>query len=157
MIHGTAHLGDNFRKSAGAISWVRLNNCTRIKRMTCLSEVWSTSSEGAGWNCKTNCPCKFGNKIIVNNLVRWDRWGLRITGQQADRLADTFLEKNTNASVQRQTESPTAGRRSHQIFGWMIASLRSGASVLWRWDVHRYCRRLPHTSRSETGLVWQEL
>ena len=41
------------------------------------------------WNYKTNCPCKFGNKIIVNNLVRWDRWGLHlITGQQADRLAD---------------------------------------------------------------------
>ncbi len=28
-------------------------------------------------------------KIIVNNLVRWDRWGFHlITGQQADRLAD---------------------------------------------------------------------
>ncbi|MHB1979892.1 DUF4942 domain-containing protein [Escherichia coli] len=34
-------------------------------------------------------PCKFGSKIIVNNLVRWDRWGFHlITGQQADRLAD---------------------------------------------------------------------
>ncbi|HEN1278005.1 TPA: DUF4942 domain-containing protein, partial [Escherichia coli] len=44
---------------------------------------------GLSWNYKTNCPCKFGNKIIVNNLVRWDRWGLHlITGQQADRLAD---------------------------------------------------------------------
>lgn len=27
------------------------------------------------WNYKTNSPCKFGSKIIVNNLVRWDRWG----------------------------------------------------------------------------------
>lgn len=41
------------------------------------------------WNYKTNSPCKFGSKIIVNNLVRGDRWGLHlITGQQADRLAD---------------------------------------------------------------------
>ena len=44
---------------------------------------------GLSWNYKTNSPCKFGSKIIVNNLVRWDRWGLHlITGQQADRLAD---------------------------------------------------------------------
>ncbi|WP_261290182.1 DUF4942 domain-containing protein, partial [Escherichia coli] len=41
------------------------------------------------WNYKTNCPCKFGSKIIVNNLVRWDRWGFHlITGQQTDRLVD---------------------------------------------------------------------
>ncbi|MQJ16447.1 DUF4942 domain-containing protein, partial [Escherichia coli] len=25
---------------------------------------------GLNWNYKTNCPCKFGSKIIVNNLVR---------------------------------------------------------------------------------------
>ncbi|WP_106371964.1 DUF4942 domain-containing protein, partial [Escherichia coli] len=44
---------------------------------------------GLSWNYKTNSPCKFGSKIIVNNLVRWDRWGFHlITGQQADRLAD---------------------------------------------------------------------
>ncbi|ENU2893594.1 DUF4942 domain-containing protein, partial [Escherichia coli] len=44
---------------------------------------------GLSWNYKTNSPCKFGSKIIVNNLVRGDRWGLHlITGQQADRLAD---------------------------------------------------------------------
>ena len=30
---------------------------------------------GLNWNYKTNCPCKFGRKLIVNNLVRWDRWG----------------------------------------------------------------------------------
>ncbi|WP_248841902.1 DUF4942 domain-containing protein [Escherichia coli] len=44
---------------------------------------------GLSWNYKTNCPCKFGSKIIVNNLVRWDRWGFHlITGQQTDRVAD---------------------------------------------------------------------
>ncbi|HGY8187818.1 TPA: DUF4942 domain-containing protein, partial [Escherichia coli] len=38
---------------------------------------------------KTNSPCKFGSKIIVNNLVRWDQWGFHlISGMQADRLAD---------------------------------------------------------------------
>lgn len=41
------------------------------------------------WNYKTNSPCKFGSKIIVNNLVRWDRWGFHLnSGQQADRLTD---------------------------------------------------------------------
>ncbi|WP_042092280.1 DUF4942 domain-containing protein, partial [Escherichia coli] len=44
---------------------------------------------GLNWNYKTNSPCKFGSKIIVNNLVRWDRWGFHlISGMQADRLAD---------------------------------------------------------------------
>ncbi len=44
---------------------------------------------GLSWNYENNSPCKFGSKIIVNNLVRWDRWGFHlITGQQADRLAD---------------------------------------------------------------------
>lgn len=65
---------------------------------------------GLSWNYKTNCPCKFGNKIIVNNLVRWDRWGLHlITGQQADRLAD---RKNA-ASVQRQTDPRQPGKYHH--------------------------------------------
>ncbi len=41
------------------------------------------------WDYKTNSPCKFGSKIIVNNLVRWDQWGFHlISGMQADRLAD---------------------------------------------------------------------
>ncbi|MBC1164027.1 DUF4942 domain-containing protein, partial [Escherichia coli] len=43
---------------------------------------------GLSWDYKTNCPCKFGSKIIVNNLVRWDHRFHLITGQQADRLAD---------------------------------------------------------------------
>ena len=44
---------------------------------------------GLSWNYKTNSPCKFGSKIIINNLVRWDRWRFHlITGQQTDRLAD---------------------------------------------------------------------
>ena len=44
---------------------------------------------GLSWNYKTNCPCKFGSKIIVNNLVKWDQWGFHlISRMQADRLAD---------------------------------------------------------------------
>ncbi|EJA1290820.1 DUF4942 domain-containing protein [Escherichia coli] len=43
---------------------------------------------GLSWNYKTNRPCKFGSKIIVNNLVRWDHRFHLITGQQADRVAD---------------------------------------------------------------------
>ncbi len=44
---------------------------------------------GLSWNYKNNSPCKFGSKIIVNNLVRWDRWGFHLNnGPQADRLAD---------------------------------------------------------------------
>ncbi len=31
--------------------------------------------KGLSWDYKTNNPCYFGKKIIVNNLVKHDRWG----------------------------------------------------------------------------------
>ncbi|ECB1915963.1 DUF4942 domain-containing protein, partial [Salmonella enterica subsp. enterica serovar Newport] len=38
---------------------------------------------------KTNNPCKFGSKIIVNGLVKCDRWGYSLNWSwQRDRLAD---------------------------------------------------------------------
>ncbi|EBH1517930.1 DUF4942 domain-containing protein [Salmonella enterica subsp. enterica serovar Pensacola] len=41
------------------------------------------------WNYKSNSPCKFGSKIIVNGLVKCDRWGYSLNwGWQRDRLAD---------------------------------------------------------------------
>ncbi|EBD6544445.1 DUF4942 domain-containing protein [Salmonella enterica] len=41
------------------------------------------------WNYKSNSPCKFGSKIIVNGLVKYDRWGFGLNwGWQRDRLAD---------------------------------------------------------------------
>ncbi|EJM4069800.1 DUF4942 domain-containing protein [Salmonella enterica] len=41
------------------------------------------------WNYKSNSPCKFGAKIIVNGLVKYDRWGYSLNwGWQRDRLAD---------------------------------------------------------------------
>ncbi|WP_408626212.1 DUF4942 domain-containing protein [Dryocola clanedunensis] len=41
------------------------------------------------WDYKTNSPCKFGNKIIVNGLVDHSRWGFRLNwGRRRDQLAD---------------------------------------------------------------------
>ncbi|HCM2865159.1 TPA: DUF4942 domain-containing protein [Salmonella enterica subsp. enterica serovar Stanley] len=41
------------------------------------------------WDFKSNSPCKFGKKIIVNGLVKCDRWGFGLNwGWQRDRLAD---------------------------------------------------------------------
>ncbi|WP_195440249.1 DUF4942 domain-containing protein [Klebsiella oxytoca] len=38
---------------------------------------------------KSNSPCRFGRKIIVNGLVKHDRWGFGLNwGRQRDRLAD---------------------------------------------------------------------
>ncbi|SQH91523.1 prophage protein [Salmonella enterica subsp. salamae] len=31
--------------------------------------------KGLSWDYKTNNPCCFGKKIIINNLVKHDRWG----------------------------------------------------------------------------------
>ncbi|EFH3552826.1 DUF4942 domain-containing protein [Escherichia coli] len=45
--------------------------------------------KGLSWNYKTNSPCKFGGKIIVSGLVKYDRWGFGLNwGWQRDRLAD---------------------------------------------------------------------
>lgn len=45
--------------------------------------------KGLSWDFKTNSPCKFGVKIIVNGLVKHDRWGFGLNwGLQRDRLAD---------------------------------------------------------------------
>lgn len=45
--------------------------------------------KGLSWNYKTNSPCKFGVKIIVTGLVKFDRWGFGLNwGWQRDRLAD---------------------------------------------------------------------
>ncbi len=41
------------------------------------------------WDFKTNSPSKFGGKIIVTGLVKYDRWGFGLNwGWQRDRLAD---------------------------------------------------------------------
>ncbi|EEU9073109.1 DUF4942 domain-containing protein [Salmonella enterica] len=41
------------------------------------------------WDYKSNSPCKFGKKIIVNGLVKCDRWGYSLNWSwQRDRLAD---------------------------------------------------------------------
>lgn len=45
--------------------------------------------KGLSWNYKTSSPCKFGTKIIVTGLVKFDRWGFGLNwGWQRDRLAD---------------------------------------------------------------------
>ncbi|CAI1619729.1 DUF4942 domain-containing protein [Serratia marcescens] len=41
------------------------------------------------WNYKSNSPCKFGKKIIVDGVVKHDRWGFVLNwGWQRDRLTD---------------------------------------------------------------------
>ncbi|UPQ70169.1 DUF4942 domain-containing protein [Kluyvera ascorbata] len=45
--------------------------------------------KGLSWNYKSNSPCKFGKKIIVDGLVKYNRWGFSLNwGWQLDRLAD---------------------------------------------------------------------
>ncbi|HDL7930336.1 TPA: DUF4942 domain-containing protein [Yersinia enterocolitica] len=45
--------------------------------------------KGLNWDYKTNNPCYFGKKIIVNNLVKHDRWGYSLNwGWRRDQLAD---------------------------------------------------------------------
>ncbi|MDJ6542945.1 DUF4942 domain-containing protein [Salmonella enterica] len=45
--------------------------------------------KGLSWDYKSNNPCKFGKKIIVTGLVKYDRWGFGLNwGWQRDHLAD---------------------------------------------------------------------
>jgi len=40
------------------------------------------------WDYKTNNPCSFGKKLIVNNLVTHCRWGFNLNwGWRRDELA----------------------------------------------------------------------
>ncbi|MBX9498684.1 DUF4942 domain-containing protein [Yersinia enterocolitica] len=45
--------------------------------------------KGLSWDYKTNSPCQFGKKIIVNGLVDHNRWGFKLNwGWRRDQLAD---------------------------------------------------------------------
>ncbi|USL58878.1 DUF4942 domain-containing protein [Pantoea ananatis] len=45
--------------------------------------------KGLSWDYKTNSPCSFGKRIIVNNLVTHNRWGFSLNwGWRRDQLAD---------------------------------------------------------------------
>ena len=45
--------------------------------------------KGLSWDYKTNSPCSFSKKIIINNLVSHNRWGFSLNwGWRRDQLAD---------------------------------------------------------------------
>lgn len=45
--------------------------------------------KGLSWDYKTNSPCSFGKKIIINNLVKHNRWGFSLNwGWRREQLAD---------------------------------------------------------------------
>nr|WP_262254852.1 DUF4942 domain-containing protein [Serratia proteamaculans] len=45
--------------------------------------------KGLSWDFKTNSPCSFGKKMIINCLVAYNRWGYSLCGGwRRDQLAD---------------------------------------------------------------------
>lgn len=45
--------------------------------------------KGLSWDYKTNSPCSFGKKVIINNLVSHNRWGFSLNwGWRREQLAD---------------------------------------------------------------------
>ncbi|WP_279051909.1 DUF4942 domain-containing protein [Cedecea davisae] len=45
--------------------------------------------KGLSWDYKTNSPCKFGKKIIVDGLVQYDHWGFHFRhGRRREQLSD---------------------------------------------------------------------
>ena len=96
------------------------------------------------WNYKTNSPCKFGSKIIINNLVRWDRWGFHlITGQQTDRLAD--LERMLH--LFSGTPIPGNGKNITIHQDGTSSLFRVKSAMKMRCSVSDTLRRAPRISR----------
>lgn len=45
--------------------------------------------KGLSWDYKTNSPCSFGKRIIINNMVKYDKWGYGLAwGWRRDQLVD---------------------------------------------------------------------
>lgn len=45
--------------------------------------------KGLSWDYRTNSPCRFGSRIIVDGLVRYDRWGFHLSsGYRRNQLVD---------------------------------------------------------------------
>ncbi|EBO9655248.1 DUF4942 domain-containing protein [Salmonella enterica subsp. enterica serovar Berlin] len=45
--------------------------------------------KGLSWDYKSNSPCKFGKKVILEGLVQYDRWGFHFRhGRRRDQLSD---------------------------------------------------------------------
>ncbi|WP_422526077.1 DUF4942 domain-containing protein [Serratia fonticola] len=45
--------------------------------------------KGLSWHYKTNSPCRFGKKVIVSNLVSYNKWGFTLNhSYRRDQLAD---------------------------------------------------------------------
>lgn len=101
---------------------------------------------GLSWNYKTNSPCKFGSKIIVNNLVRWDRWGGILS--PGNRPIDLPIWKEC-CTCSAANRSPTTGKTSPFI--WMTISnlFREKRTMKMRCSASDTLRRAPRISRSE--------
>ncbi|WP_039057649.1 DUF4942 domain-containing protein [Enterobacter sp. Bisph1] len=60
-----------------------------LKKMDVFERGIINVFKGLSWDYKTNSPCRFGKKIIVNNLVNHNRWGFSLNwGWRMDQLAD---------------------------------------------------------------------
>ncbi|WP_413176388.1 DUF4942 domain-containing protein [Escherichia coli] len=110
VIHGTGHWSTRiFRKISEANILSTFEQLHQNKDEVFERGVMNLF-RGLSCNLQTNCPVKFGNKIIVNNLVRWDRWGLHLS--PGNRQIDLPTRKNA-ASVQRQTDPRQQGKHNY--------------------------------------------
>jgi len=60
-----------------------------LKKMDVFERGIINVFKGLSWDYKTNSPCSFSKKIIINNLVSHNRWGFSLNwGWRRDQLAD---------------------------------------------------------------------
>ena len=102
--------------------------------------------KGLSWDYKTNSPCKFGSKIIVNNLVRWDQWGFILSVECRQIAWLTWKECCICSAVNR---SPTTEGISPLIWMTTYSPFRVKDAMKMRCSSLNTLRRDLHTSLSK--------
>lgn len=85
------------------------------------------------WDYKSNHPCKFGKKIIVNNLVSYTQWGFTLNhSYRRDQLADLermlfllegkAIPDNRGDVTTRLYEHMSANRQMTKVYEGLSAS-----------------------------------
>ena len=102
--------------------------------------------KGLSWDYKTNSPCKFGSKIIVNNLVRWDRGDFILSVECRQIAWLTWKECCICSAVNR---SPTTEGISPLIWMTTYSPFRVKDAMKMRCSSLNTLRRDLHTSLSK--------
>ncbi len=112
--------------------------------MRCLSEG-DQRLQGTELELQNQLPLQIGSKIIVNNLVRWDRWGFHLT--PGNRLTDSSTWKECYI-CSAQTDPRQPGKH-HYSSGWSHPVVQGKERYEDEMFIIKYFKKDLHTSLSK--------